>query len=232
MVIDYLLTWMKKPFGLLDDDCFVFDPSCFKKIINFPEKTIVASFYNYANSKLGLSFPETFFLFLNTPVITKIKKQYKINSSPVSWNRLTLMARNKLLSIGISKQSLPENWKPYFDTLKAIMAIGLAEDHQFYYPDGNHWFRSDIMYHVGAVASVPLRGIRLHNSYSARGSYFWYRALESIDDREIQDRYYKRYGYIKPSDLLQQVPDSFKDKFERNDFFSAIERIINTNQPF
>jgi hypothetical protein len=228
MVIDYLLKWMNKPFGLLDEDCFVFDSDCFKKLIHIPEKTVMSSYYSYTNSKLGLTFPETMFLFLNTPVINKLNRHYNIDSKVVNWNELSTAVRNKLLTIGISDQNLPEDYKPYFDTLRGIMATGLAEGYQFYYPDGDHSLRAEKLYHIGAVASVPLRGVRLQKYDHARGAYFWYRALELFTDEDIKIKYFEKYGRKNSTEILDQIPNSIKDMFLRNDFLSSVERILSS----
>jgi hypothetical protein len=96
MVIDYLLNWFSKPFGLLDEDCFVLDKDCFAKLQKFPERTSFASYYSYTNRKLNLTAPETMFLFLNTPVINEIKKKYRVSSKVVGWGNLKSNARDKL----------------------------------------------------------------------------------------------------------------------------------------
>jgi hypothetical protein len=229
-VIDYLLDWMKQPFGLLDDDCFVFCSEYFERIKEFPKNAIISSWYGYKNEKLELVFPETFFMFINTPFIKRIRKQFRINSRLIYWDQLPVEAQNKMIKIGISRENLPESNKSYFDTLRALMALGLAENYQFYFPEGystNYLTKQeDNIFHVGSVAKVPLRGVCVNNKYNARGSYFWYRALERMDDRDIQDKYYKKYGYLLAEYVLEQFPNA-RDILG-NDFFVAVERIINS----
>lgn len=213
MVIDYLLSWMKKPFGILDEDCYVLDQRCFKEIAEISEKTIVSSFYSYSNSALGLTFPETMFLYLNTPAINEIKHSYGINSSALTWSNLSSKAKQKMNSLGINENTLPEDYKPYFDTLRAIMALGLAENYSFHFPDGDHSLKSDRMVHIGAVASFPLRGLRLHKWDAARAAYFWYKVLESFWDGKLKSTYYAKYGQRNSAEILKQIPDNISEMF-------------------
>lgn len=230
MVIDYLLNWMKKPFGLLDEDCYVLDQSCFKEIAEITEKTVVSSFYSYTNSELDLTFPETMFLYLNTPVINDIKYRYGINSSAITWSNLSSKAKQKINSLGINENTLPEDYKPYFDTLRAIMALGLAENYSFYFPDGDHSLKSDRMVHIGAVASFSLRGLRLHKWDAARAAYFWYKVLESFWDAKLKSTYYAKYGQRNSTEILKQIPDNISEMFARNEFISSVEKIITQGQ--
>jgi hypothetical protein len=226
MIIDYLLDWFERPFGLIDEDCFVFDQDCFTKIKYLSNETVLTSYYYYTNSNLAMIFPETMFVFLNTPIINMIKKKYQINSAPVVWEQLHPRAQKELQSIGILKDKLPEDYKPYFDTLRAVMSLSIAENLIFHYPDGDHSLRSDSVYHIGAIASVTLRGLRMNKWDAARGAYFWYRALEEVDDLTIKERYYKKFGHYNSRDLLKLVPGTIKEMFERNNFIDSVERIL------
>lgn len=230
MVIDYLLSWTGKPFGLLDEDCFVLDKKCFTEITEIQEETIVSSYYSYTNSTLGLTIPETMFLYLNTPVINDIKHRYGINSSAMTWSNLPLKAKKTINKLGIDENNLPEDYKPYFDTLRAIMTLALAENYSFYFPDGDHSLKSDRIFHIGAVASFPLRGMRLHKWDAARAAYFWYKVLESCKDEKLKSTYYAKYSQRNSAEILKQIPDNISELFARNDFISSVEKIIMQGQ--
>jgi hypothetical protein len=225
-VIDYLLDWMKKPFGLIDYDCFVFTRDYFEKIKQFPKKAVISSYYGFKSSTPGTVFPETFFLFINTPVIQRIKKKFGINSSIIPWERLPLAAQIKLKEIGITRENLPESHKTYFDTLRVIMALCVAEDYEFHFPGDTSTNQTEAIFHVGSVATVPFRGASMKSRHEARGSYFWYKALETTADREIQERYYAKYGYLRALDVLEKLPNA-REIIGEN-FFSTVERVINS----
>jgi hypothetical protein len=107
------------------------------------------------------------------------------------------------------------------------MALSLAENFKFYFPDGDHSLKSHSVIHIGAVASIPLRELRMHKWDAARGAYFWYRALESTNDPNLRRMYYEKYGKRSSKDLLMEIPETVKPMFERNEFLSAVERIVS-----
>jgi hypothetical protein len=170
------------------------------------------------------------FLYLNTPVINDIKHRYGINSSAMTWSNLPLKAKKTINKLGIDENNLPEDYKPYFDTLRAIMALGLAENYSFYFPDGDHSLKSDRMVHIGAVASFSLRGLRLHKWDAARAAYFWYKVLESFWDAKLKSTYYAKYGQRNSTEILKEIPDNISEMFARNEFISSVEKIITQGQ--
>jgi hypothetical protein len=226
-VIDYLLTWMDKPFGLLDYDCFVFAKDCFYKIKNISENTSFAAYYGALNEELGVVFPETFFVFINTPVLYQLQKKYGVDSKIIRWDDLPITAQKKLTEVGINREQLPESRKDYFNTLRVLMALSLAENYQFAFPpEGfiNYMEdQPDDIFHVGSTFGVPYYGAKTTSLYRARGAYFWYRALELEDNLEIREKYYKKYGYWSTDELLKQFPISQK---ALNDFVTTVNKII------
>lgn len=227
-VIDYLLNWMDKPFGLLDYDCFVFSKDCFRDIKNINEKTSISAYYGTLNDKLGIVFPETFFVFINTPVLKKLAKKYGVNSKIIKWDDLSLLAKEKMQELGIDRHLLPESRKNYFDTLRALMVLALLEDYQFDFPPAgfiNYMEEQpDDLFHVGSTFGVPYYGAKTTSPYRARGAYFWYRALEQVDDEGIKQRYYEKYGKWSKEKLLKQfsLPEE-----KICEFITEIENVIN-----
>lgn len=226
-VIDYLLNWMDKPFGLLDYDCFVFAKDCYRKIRNITESTSFAAYYGTLNEGRGVVFPETFFMFINTPVLKQIEKKYGVDSRIIRWHDLPLTVQTKLTERGINSDRLPEARKDYFDTLRVLMALALAENYQFDFPpEGfiNYMEQQpEDLFHVGSTFGVPYYGAKTTSLYRARGAYFWYRALELEDNLEIREKYYKKYGYWSTDELLKQFPISQK---ALNDFVTTVNKII------
>lgn len=207
-VIDYLLNWMDKPFGLLDYDCYVFSSDCFRDIKNINDKTSISAYYGTLNQQLGIVFPETFFMFINTPVLKKLAKKYKVNSKIIKWDDLPLLAKEKMRELGIDRGLLPESRKDYFDTLRALMVLALLENYQFDFPPAVFFNymeeQPEDLFHVGSTFGVPYYGAKTTSPYRARGAYFWYLALEQMDDEGIKQRYYKKYGKWTKEKLLKQ----------------------------
>ena len=229
IVINYLVNWMKKPFGLIDYDCFVFCQDYFEKIKLISNRTLLSSYFCFNNENLDLVFPETFFLYVNTLAIKRLQKQFKITPKKYAWNEIPVSVQTKMETIGISKTNLPEGYKEIFDTLRALMVLGLTEGYQFNFPKGyidNYLLTKEMgnIFHVGAVSNANLRTNFLTMS-KTRGSYFWHKTLENEDDKELQNKYCSITGNINAEAILDKLPNS--REIIGKEFFEAVDRIIN-----
>jgi len=225
-VLDLLFEKYHRPFGILDYDCFVINPNSFQRIREISSECMLNAFFIYRNETLGLELPETFFLYFNTPVINSIKRQYSINSKSISFDLLSKKVKKQLAKIGIDRGHYPEEYKKHFDTLRLIMAIGLAEGYKINflerYPAGNFLNRN--IFHVGGVARPNV----LKGSWQVRGSYFWRRLLEVCNDPQLILHYEKQFGSITSTEILDLHPDS-RNKIG-TEFVQFVDEIIQKNR--
>ena len=125
LVLDFLLRNFKSPFGILDYDCFVINPELFSSISKIDSNSMLNAVYCYKNQILDFEIAETFLLFLNPEVILQIQDDYRVNSRQIDYSDLSNKVKRKLLEIGIDKNHLPEEYKPYFDTMRLWFPLEL-----------------------------------------------------------------------------------------------------------
>lgn len=222
-VIDFLLSYFRYPFGIIDYDCFVFDPSYFQKLHQLNTNTLLNSAFVHHNPSLDLDLPETFLLFFNTKIIRSIQRKYKVDSKPVEFSMLSRKVLQSLNLIGITGDCYPEEYKNYFDTLRLWVCLGIAEGYKcdFIAKYSNIPEPGDAIYHVGSGSSNS----DFRTPWRARGTYFWRRALEECNFKDLQKEYWEKFGNIKASELIEKYPD-VAGKLSQS-FYNQVERIIN-----
>lgn len=226
MIMDLLFDNFKKPFGMIDSDCFVFNPLFFNEIQVLPNDVLCNAFFMYKNEDLDLFIPQTYFLFFNSIIITHIKNKYNINSDQIYYNKLNNIVRNKLLTLGIDSTHSPESYKKIFDTFRLIVLLGQTEGYKVNFirefppiskPNSE-------LFHVGAVYFND--NTQLLNGF--KGSYFWRRSLESSDDPILIDHYHASFGQLTSQELLDKNP-KFADYQSTRMFIEFVEKILSGN---
>jgi hypothetical protein len=183
------------------------------------------AFFYTANQSLDLEIPSTFFLFINAPVYRELIKRYGINCTHYAYFQLPARVREKLKTLGIDGKHRPESFKNYFDTLQALMMIGVAEGYSIDFKRRvpSRFTPSDEIFHVGGVADP--------NSYKhlwgVRGSYLWRLVLEHHPDDQLRNYYGKIYGLKSPEEVLDSFPNSRRKIGE--DFFRFANDLIIKN---
>lgn len=220
-VLDLLFDNFPSPFGIFDYDCFVFNPSYFQKMADFPPRAMVSATYAYTNPILKNEWPETFFLYFNTPLINSLKKKYKVNCGQATFHVLPEKLRLKLTVIGLDENHYPEDYKTYFDTLRLVWSLGLADGYEFHFVDRVYSISltSEQVFHVGGVATA----FNVTSLWKFRGAYLWHRALETQVDKALSAYYDAKYGKCGSNELLNKYPDFASDL--SSDFFEKIESI-------
>ncbi len=222
-IIDLLLDVIDQPFGIIDYDCFIFDPSIFTRLHQLTDTTLLNAVFGQKNRKLDLDFPETFAMFFNTKVINGIRRKYRINSSLTYYDSLPISIKQKLSTIGIDESHQPEDFKNYIDTAKLWISLDLAEGYKINFFERQYTLTKDFrkVFHVGAGNKTD----RLNSIWNVRGTYFWRRALETCRDTSIQSKYYKKYGTLKSSEIPTIVPDLCEQIGK--EFFEVVEKVVN-----
>lgn len=225
-VLDELFENFTFPFGILDCDCFVFNPSLFYQIQELDDKMCMRSAFPIKIPSLNLEMPQTFFLFFNTPIINNIKRAYKVKSSVVSWKELSPIVQKRLIPLGVSENNTPAppNIRNCFDTLQLIMLLCIAAGYSVGYVKKSE----DVLescYHVGGGSRVG--SFSSTSLWNIRGAYFWRRALDTSPYGELKN-YYDRLWKLTPEQILDLNPNSRKIK---DDFFRIIELVVKRNNP-
>jgi len=222
-VLDMLFEGYSKPFGILDYDCFVFNPKCFAKIQSISSPSLLNALFEFRNTNVNLRLPHTFFLFFNSPVIKLLKNKYHIGSKITDFQAgLPPKVVHQLAKVGIDREHYPEAKKNYFDTLRLLICLGYSEGYVCNILDEflTGPIPDSAAFHVGGVA---------HPNYtkgwwSMRGSYFWHRALELNENQELRRNYQEKFGVRKSTEIFDASPE-WKEQTGQ-EFFDYVESFL------
>jgi len=221
-VIDIIINHYQKPFGILDYDCFVFNPSIYSKITDIDNNTMLNALFVHRNELMNLDIPETFILYINCELIKKIQTKYDVNSQIQKFHQVSKKAKVALENIGINEMNYPEEHKDYFDSLRLWYCLGILEGYKTNFlkrlPTVSS--SSDDIFHVGGSSNK----LNFNSKWVLRGSYFWWRVLETCRHKEIQKVYHERYGNYRSSDILRKNQDLSLQL--EPEFFQQVEKII------
>jgi hypothetical protein len=201
-VLDVLFAAWRRDFGILDYDCFVLDPGIVERLTELaPDSSMNAAFFR-ANPDPALKVPETFLLYFNRAVMRDLMDRYQVATRPIRWDQLTPEVQARLATLGLSQRKPPEEHKPYYDTLRLLMMLGLSDGHPYRFAaeiPASPAPREDA-FHVGGVSDPrSIQGI-----WALRGSYFWRRVLEAADDPFLKAHYGKKFGLQGARALLEE----------------------------
>jgi thiol-disulfide isomerase/thioredoxin len=223
-VIDLLIDHFKKPFGMIDSDCFVFNPGYFEQAKVLEEKTLLNAFFCLKNDELDLEIPQTYFLFFNAPIIAEVKKKYRVDSKLYKYKDLRRSIRKSLSVLGIDSEHLPEPATKLIDTIRVVLLLGMIEGYRVNFIKRFPTFSqpNPDMYHIGAVFFN--NNNKRYSFY--KGSYFWRVSLEKCGDQELIDYYHAKHGYISSQDLLMSNPE-FASFTSTKMFVEFVDHILN-----
>jgi hypothetical protein len=226
-VLDVIFSSWDKDFGILDYDCFVFDEGMVRRLVNIDEGRCMNAAFFRANEDPPLKVPETFLLFFNVRLLRSLMQRYGVGTRPARWHQLGTEIRERLASVGVFEDRLPESHKPYFDTLRLLMMLACAEGHPYGYaaeiPASPA--PSDIAFHVGGVSDPrSVQGI-----WALRGSYFWRRVLERSDDAFLKSSYAQRFGEQTAEQLLAEHAELAAEVSP--EFFAFCDRVLEGSGP-
>lgn len=201
-VLDAVFAAWDRDFGILDYDCFVLDPQLPARMASIDADTCMNAAFFRSNEDPPLKVPETFLLYFNVSVIRDLMARYDVGTRPLRWQYLPEAAKEGLAALGLSEQRLPEAHKPYFDTLRLLMMLGVAEGRPYRFVEEipASPAPSEKAFHVGGVSDPrSIQGI-----WALRGSYFWRRVLDAAGDPGLQAHYRSRFGDEGAGALLER----------------------------
>jgi hypothetical protein len=126
-VINLLLAANDDHFGLIDHDLYIFNDSAFAQLY-FEENEFIAGPFALYNQKAGITFPATFFLFINTPVVKKIMAKYRIGAQ--IYTRIPSRLYPILKEMNLGYDNFLKAYLNYFDPFNLIFAMAVHEGYQ------------------------------------------------------------------------------------------------------
>jgi len=179
-VLDILFYTVKNYFAIIDYDCFVLNGRIWENLFSIDRQSQGNAYFQSFNSDLNLHIPFTFFLSFNSKVFKWLRRHYGVNSSQIKFSQLPKKAQKKLSEIKIDQIHLPEAKKNYFDTIKALQMLAIAEGYQVTFKRNYEKYRlGDDLIHIGGISYWNGK----INEWTVRGAYFWHKALEIQPDK-------------------------------------------------
>jgi hypothetical protein len=115
-------------FGIIDPDCFVLDDSFFS-MLQIGNNEFAISPFHSVNKLADITFPRTYFLFFNTPLIHRIRKQYEISFKQCWTIPPRLEPALRVLNLGY--HNFPHDTVNYFDNFQLIWAMAFHQGFSF-----------------------------------------------------------------------------------------------------
>ncbi len=223
-ILDYLFTYRKSNFGIMDYDLYIAQPDYFKRLRKIQSSSLGTALFKYDDPNLGLAIPQTHAMFFNTSLVRKLRREYGVKCKNSNYENLSPKIRRSLLQIGVDGTHYPEEkfFKNYFDTTRVLSLLGIANG--YYFDFLNTASENDIeksgVFHVGGVSDPRVT----KNRWRVRGSYFWQLVLMNQKDLELRDYYSRLFGVLAPIDELRELLE--QDGFTSSSFFTSVDSLI------
>lgn len=223
-LLDYLFTYRRSNFGIMDYDLYIAQPDYFKRLRRILSSSLGTALFKYDDPNLGLAIPQTHAMFFNTSLVRKLRREYGVKCKNSNYENLSPKIRRSLLQIGIDGSHYPEEkfFKNYFDTTRVLSLLGIANGYNFNFL--NNASENDLekrgIFHVGGVSDPRVT----KNRWRMRGSYFWQLVLMSQKDLELRDYYNKLFGVLPPINQLREQLE--QDGFTGSSFFTSVDSLI------
>ena len=126
-VINLLLYANEDNFGLIDHDLYIFNKEIFNQL-EFVDNEYIAGSFELHNRKACITFPATFFLFINTKIVKRIMCKYKIGAQIYSKIPSNLAPILKKMNLGYD--NFLKDYLNYFDPFNLIFAMATHEGYK------------------------------------------------------------------------------------------------------
>jgi hypothetical protein len=192
-VITMLIECGPPAFGLLDHDCYVFDPSCFAHAAPMPRQCMVAWFGGFG-AKANLTYPLTFFLLLNGAVLRDIMARHHVDAR--LYRRVPPRVRGTLANVGLAHVTALKDHHDFYDTLHLLTALALAGGYDVDYADT----MPGAIVHLGGTSSF------VANTRTLLDTYMHLRFLDLADD-DVRTHYAARFRpFASSADVRARIP--------------------------
>ncbi|MEA1967473.1 MAG: nucleotidyltransferase family protein, partial [Thermodesulfobacteriota bacterium] len=126
-VINLLMQANEKPFGLIDHDLYIFNDQIFSQL-DFNNDEFISGPFEIHNQKAELTFPATFFLYINTPIVKKIMNKYNIGAQ--IYTRIPSRLLPILNDMNLGYDNFLKGYLNYFDPFNLIFAMAFYEGYK------------------------------------------------------------------------------------------------------
>lgn len=211
-VITLLLNSGTGDFGLLDHDCYVFERALFADVAPEAMQCLTA-IYGGVSGKTGLTYPETYFLYLNARVLRAIMARYHVDAR--IYRKAPAHVRAIIGRLGLGGSVYYKDHATFFDTLHLMLGLALAEGfgYRFLQPVGQ-----DAIAHVGGTSWKT--GV----TKELIDCYIDWRFLELTHDERLRRRYARRLRPFRSSaDVRAAIPMTPK-AFAK---VAAVDRVVD-----
>jgi len=123
-VITLLLESNTASFGLLDHDCYVFDPRIFASLSTGPKDCLTA-IYGGISANTGFPYPETYLMFLHAAVLRETMARYHVDARIC--HDVPEPLRPLLQRIGLGDGVFVKDYGSFFDTLHLLLALAVVD---------------------------------------------------------------------------------------------------------
>lgn len=202
-VITLLLETNSGNFGLLDHDCYVFDPAVFDDLAPGPGQCLTAVYGGVA-ARTGLPYPETYLLFLDATVLRDIARRYHVEAR--TYRAVPEHLRSVVERVGLGHGVYVKDHATFFDTLHLMLILAIAEGYESRFLQ---WVDDSSIAHLGGTSwKTPQTKERVE-------CYVDWRFLELAHDDVVRRRYARRFRPFRSAAQLRAAMPMAPDVYAR-----------------
>ncbi len=196
-VISLLLANNDSNFGILDHDCYVFDPAVFAQLDPGTQECMLGVFPGFS-TKTGIFYPETFFLFFHTELLCGVMERHRVDAR--IYRKAPATAVAQLERFGLGALTSLKDYHNFSDTLHVLLALALSEGLAVRFlgtPDELS------IYHVGGTS------IGTTQTKALPDLYIHLRFLELADSAILNARYaHLTFPLRSSAELRERLPQT------------------------
>jgi hypothetical protein len=221
-VLDLLVEGSDSNFGILDQDCFVLDPT-FLADLQFRKGEFAISPFVSVNKQAAILFPRTYFLLLNIAAIKSLRDRHRI-SFKRCWT-IPPHLESQLSSLGLGYGNFPHASLDYFDNFQLIWAMAMhagmplgrvqtldehGRERIVHIGAGHNYmtaaFRDGMRDNLAVYQQLPQ--LELEKLRAAAFSYYSHlRLLETSVSEELRERY---LPFFAPCGTSQDLLETYR----------------------
>ena len=210
LLLNCAFTYIDRPFGIIDYDCFFTPSNTYNNFTNVTQNTLGNALFAHRIPKLNMWLPHTHALFFNTVTIKEIFEKYSVDCNRIPYQTLSPALWEKIKPLGITDNNLPEE-DFNFDTCILAILLAMTEQKFFKRLESN---TKPLAHHIGCISNPE----DISSIWRIRASYFWQSALELHPDQELRSRYKDLHPKLK------NIKDLKTSLEEKNDY-SGLQRM-------
>ncbi len=176
-VISLLLANNDSNFGILDHDCYAFDPKVFAQLDPGARECMLGVFPGLS-AKTGIFYPETFFIFFHTQLLRELMQRHRVDAR--AYRQAPASAAAQLERFGLGARTFLKDYHNFFDTLHVLLALSLSEGMSVRFLSTP---RELSIFHIGGTS------IGTTQTKALPGLYMHLRFLELADSAILNARY-------------------------------------------